>query len=324
MTTGLALDLGLLLLSIILMAFFAGAETGFYRATRLRLVLDARDGDLISLGLLWLTNNPTLFVATALIGCGVANYLISLAVVLATREIFQEDAHAAELIDAIVLTPFVFVYAEQLPKSLYYYAPNLLLRRTGWLFLIFTILFLPVSLLLWLLGRVLEWLVNESPELVHLKVARKELSQLLAEGHEAGLLKPAQRRLADNLLEIAGNEIGGMGTPAARVVTIPLGAPRQEVIRLARRHGATAMVVTPRGSSDWIGYVRVIDLRLSPEGDVETFLPLPRIAASERTIAVLTQMRTAHAMLACIVDIAGKPQELLAMDQLTDRVLRGA
>ena len=324
MTTELALDLGLLFLSIFLMAFFAGAETGFYRVTRLRLVLDARDGDLISRGLLWLTNNPTLFVATALIGCGIANYGISLSVVLATRQIFGGDSHAAELIDAVVLTPFVFVYAEQLPKSLYYYAPNFLLRRTGVLFLLFTGLFLPVSLLLWLMGRAIEWLVNESPELVHLRVARKELSQLLAEGHEAGLLRPAQRRLADSLLEMAGKEIGGLGIPSARVVTIPLGTPRQEVIRLARRQDSTTMIVTPPGSSDWIGYVRVIDLRLAPEGNVDTFLPLPRMAATERYISALNQMRSAHAMVGCVVDMAGRPQELLTLEELTDRLLRGA
>ena len=58
----------LLLVGISLSAFFSGTETGFYRVTRVRLVLDTLDGDLISRCLLWFTNNPTLFVATVLIG----------------------------------------------------------------------------------------------------------------------------------------------------------------------------------------------------------------------------------------------------------------
>ena len=36
---------GLGLVGLLLSALFSGAETGFYRATRLRLVLDAMGGD---------------------------------------------------------------------------------------------------------------------------------------------------------------------------------------------------------------------------------------------------------------------------------------
>ena len=38
--------------------------------------------DTIARGLLWLTNNPSLFVATTLIGNNAANYMTSLAIVL--------------------------------------------------------------------------------------------------------------------------------------------------------------------------------------------------------------------------------------------------
>ena len=55
----------LLLAGIILSAFFSGSETGFYRVAKLRLRLDAGDGHPVARGLLFLTNNPGLFVATA-------------------------------------------------------------------------------------------------------------------------------------------------------------------------------------------------------------------------------------------------------------------
>ena len=71
------------LVGMLLSAFFSGSETGFYRATRLRLVLDAMAGDRVARGLLFLTNHPALFVATALVGNTVASYMISLATVIA-------------------------------------------------------------------------------------------------------------------------------------------------------------------------------------------------------------------------------------------------
>ena len=58
----------LLLLGLALSAFFSGSETGFYRVTRVRLVMDAKSGRWLSRMLLWLANHSTVVVATVLIG----------------------------------------------------------------------------------------------------------------------------------------------------------------------------------------------------------------------------------------------------------------
>ena len=47
---------------------------------RFTIALDAMGGDWIASRLLSLTNNPTLFVATTLIGNNLANYLTSYAI----------------------------------------------------------------------------------------------------------------------------------------------------------------------------------------------------------------------------------------------------
>ncbi len=84
-------------LGVFLSALFSGTETGFYRVTRMRLLLDGMDGDRTSTFLLRLTNHPALFVATTLIGNNVANYMTSLAIVLATQHLFRQS-QLAELL----------------------------------------------------------------------------------------------------------------------------------------------------------------------------------------------------------------------------------
>ena len=109
----------MLAVGIFLSAFFSGSETGFYRVTRVRIALDALDGDLIARGLLWMTNNPAWFVATTLIGNNLANYVTSLAIVLGARQLVGGESYVAELVAPIVLAPLVFVYGELLPKNLF-------------------------------------------------------------------------------------------------------------------------------------------------------------------------------------------------------------
>ena len=77
----MTIALGLFVVGMLLSALFSGSETGFYRVSRVRLLIDALSGDRTAKWLLWASNNPAAFVATALVGNNVANYLTSRAIV---------------------------------------------------------------------------------------------------------------------------------------------------------------------------------------------------------------------------------------------------
>ena len=75
------LAVGVFLVGLMLSAFFSGSETGLYRVSRTRLVLDGLSGSFAGRGLVWMINHPAIFVATTLVGNNLANYLTSLAIV---------------------------------------------------------------------------------------------------------------------------------------------------------------------------------------------------------------------------------------------------
>ena len=313
----------MLMIGVFLSAFFSGSETGFYRVTKVRLVIKALGGDRVARGLLWLTNNPSLFVATTLIGNNVANYITSLAVVLAVQTLFGPSGFA-ELAAPIVLAPALFVYGELLPKNLFFYAPNALLHRCGPLFLLFTLLFLPAAALLWLLGRALQSLVGEAPERVQLRLARSELAQVLEEGHQAGVLRPSQRRLAQGLFAAANVPVVQHSTPPGRMATVQRGAKKSDVFRLARRHRLAAIPVEEgRGAQrKLVGYVRLIDLHLDEGETVEEVRSLLELPATTRHIAALIRLESSGEMLARVVDAQGVTVGLLDVRKLNEPLFR--
>ena len=311
------------LVGIFLSAFFSGTETGFFRVTRVRLMLDGLGGDPFARALLWLTNNPALFVATTLIGNNLANYITSLAVVLGA-ESFSEESHLVQLLAPIVLAPLVFVYGELLPKSLFYDAPNLLLRRSGPLFLLCAILFAPFAALLWAMGRLLQWLLGESPERLRLTLARRELARVLEEGHEAGILWPSQRSLAQGLFAVASQPVTRFCVPAARMTAVRLGMPKAEVLRLARRHRVAAVPVEEvAGRRRTVGYVRVVDLCLDKQDSLNSIRPLLEIPETETHIAALIRMQSANELMAKVVDQQGQTVGLVTAQRLTEPLFRG-
>ena len=316
--------LGLAAAGLFLTAFFSGSETGFYRATRTRLVLDALGGDLIARGLVWLANHSSLFVATMLVGNNLANYLISWAIVMGTQAIVTGHGHAAELIAPLALAPFVFVYGELLPKNLFLHAPNRLLRRGGPLFLLFVPLFLPVSVLLWGLNRILARFVAEPPEQVRLTLARRELRQVLEEGHEAGILHPSQVELARGIFAVANHPVIRYATPLGEIARARLDMTKDEVCRLARRLQIPDVPVEDTGPEPrLIGLVRVIELGLDPSDRLGPVRPLLTIPQTDSYIEALMRMHAAQESLAQVVNTEGQPLGILTARQLRERLFRG-
>ena len=321
MATALA-AFGLATAGLFLSAFFSGSETGFYRVARVRLLLDGLGGDVIARGLLWLTNHPSLFVATTLVGTNLANYITSLAIVVGTQALVGGDGHVAELLAPLLLAPALFVYGELLPKNVFLKAPNRLLRSGGPLFLMFVGLFLPVSVLLCLLNRFLARLVAESPEQVQLTLARRELQRVLEEGREAGILHDAQQLLARAIFNLAKQPAARFATPLRDVPRARFNMTAAAVLRLARRYRIAAVAVED-GRRRLTGYVRVIDLVLAPGNELGPVRPLLEIREDDTYVTALARMQSTKESLAQVVDAGGQMTGILTIGSLREPLLQG-
>ena len=316
----------LFLVAMLLSGFFSGMETGFYRATRVRLVLDGMSGDTVSRSLLWMTNNPTLFVATTLIGNNLANYLTSLAIVMGVNMVLQEmqlsTMENADVLAAILLAPFVFVYGELLPKKLFFHAPNRLLRRLGPLMIVAAVLFAPISAILWTLGRLLQSLLGETPLKVQLTLARKELQKFFQEGKSAGILQPVQHQVAQGIFSIGSHPIRSFSKPVTRLAIVPYGSKQSDVLRLARRHDVSTVLVRDKEHRELIGYVRIIDLELRPTETIDQIRPLLRFKPSESYLTAVVGLQSAQEELAAITNDDGTITNIIYMRDLVEPLFR--
>jgi CBS domain containing-hemolysin-like protein len=311
----IALVLGIF--GLFLSAFFSGSETGFYRATRLRLVLDAMAGDRVARGLLFLTNHPALFVATALVGNSAANYLISLATVIAVGRVFPLVPQMAEIVASLVLAPLVLVYGELLPKNLYMQAPNRLLRRGGGLFLLFVAILFPLAGLLWLLGRLLARVARTPHEPIRLVLAQRELRRILAEGHEAGILHPAQQSLAHGILAVARKPVRQFLAPPGQMALARADMGKQAVLGLAGR-SHTAVIPVADASGRLVGYVRVVDLCLHEGDDLAPIRPLPEVRDDSSHLAALMRLESSGDSLARVVNARGETVGIVTLERLRE------
>jgi putative hemolysin len=315
------LILVLLAIGVVLSCFFSGSETGFYRQNRARLLISALDGDVISRGLWWLANNPSVFVATALVGNNVANYLVSLSVVMATERLASESP-TAEIVLPLLFAPILFVYCELLPKNVFLAAPNRLLRRCAPFFAIAIVIFAPVSALLWLVNKFIELVGQKSPEELRLVLARRELAELLEEGQAVGLLCPTQQALAQGTLTLSAQPVANYATPASKFPHVPKNMSSQEVVATARRLRRKFFPVEELtdGVHSTIGYVRAGDC-LFARGDTLPVRPLLEVSERQAMLTTLTQMQAADVELAKVVNRRKQPIGYVTLARLREALL---
>ncbi|MCH2599612.1 MAG: CNNM domain-containing protein [Pirellulales bacterium] len=309
----------LLLLGLLLSAFFSGSETGFYRVTRVRLVLDGRDGDFVSRRLLWLTNNPSVFVATTLVGNNLANYLTSFAIVLASQ--LWYPSQNAEVLVSILFTPVVFVFGELLPKSTFKDSPNRLIRSIGPLFLVFVLLFAPIALVLWWFAKVLELMVGETPLRVQLTMARQSLQRVLQDGEIAGLLTHEQRDLTRRLFASSNATLNELFRPLPQVNMVDVESTIEELERAAKLTQMATLVVYKSHRKNPVGYISMIQMRLRDQQTIAQYCALPTFPVTCQLTEALVEMRENRLPLAGVTNARNQVIGVVYHDDLIQAIM---
>ena len=325
----LAVLLGIV--GLFLSAFFGGTETGFYRVSRIRVQLDAIEGNRIAQWLLHLLNHPSLFIATILLGNNIAHYFVSVAGVIFVQAMFDSTGHSAEILATLLLTPLLFVYGEMFPKYIFMQIPERLLRFAMPLFFVFLVLTLPISLMIWLLNRSLAFLLGERQEPLQLRLARRELAKRFDEGQEHGLILPSQRQLTRNVFHVASQSVLNYMTPINHYPSVTLAMPPDVMLAVAHKHELSEFpVFSERTPEQPIGYVRTIELvlaleasdsRLQASGTSIEINPEARSPKSEAFLRELIEIDDGHSPLnAMLLFQAGDESLALVVDD-NDNIL---
>jgi len=307
----------LFLVGISLSAFFSGSETGLYRVSRTRLVLDGLSGSRMARWMIWLLNHPAIFVATTLVGNNLANYVTSLAIVMGVA-VFFGDSSSAGLLGSMCLTPVVFVFGELLPKYLFYHAPYRLLTAARPLLLSATVLLSPVSLVLGLLGKALQTVTGQTPFRLRLAMARGELDQVLRHGHEAGILAAGQRSLAQRLFEVGNQSAISFGVPVDRLAIVSTPIDVSYARNEARRHNHPMILV--QNQSRIVGFLWYADL-CSDDPDLE-FHSILNGRVEDRHLQVLLSLYDGGSEIAMLMDDHGNIRGVVTRRQLIQPLIK--
>lgn len=245
--------LGILLLLVLLSAFFSGSETALMTLNRYRLQHMARQGHPGALRAQRLLKRPDRLIGLILLGNNFANILASsLATIIAIR-VGGEAAIAAA---AGILTLVILLFAEVTPKTLAALHPERLAYPAAFVYGPLLKLLYP---LVWFVNGIAIWLlrlIGVSPDdLEGQALSQEELRSVLM---EAGAMIPKKRQnMLLNILDLEKAQVEDIMVPRNEVDGIDLKESLDEILQKLHNSPYTLIPVFDDGIDHIIGILHI-------------------------------------------------------------------
>jgi len=311
-----------LLLMILLGALYSATETGVYMLNRMRLDLNAEEGNVRAGRLRRLLGNMNNVLAVLLIGSNVSEYFATFAI---SAMFVMGGAENAEWLTLVVATLVLFVLDSAVPKSV--------AQRFG------DGLTVRLSLFLWLshvfynaiglagLVRGVSWglmrLFRRSPRLPrHTLLSHDVLPALVAEGQASGVLTHQQSIMADRIMHIEEKFLRDVMIAMPRVVKAPVNVWRVEVIELLRAQNHWRLpLMDPHGQV--AGVLDLYDVLLGPpDQEPSRCMTEPLVLQEHLPVTeALYHMQRHRRVMAVVGNKSGKHTGIVTIKDLVEEIV---
>ncbi|MFQ5589720.1 MAG: CNNM domain-containing protein [Phycisphaerae bacterium] len=319
-------SVAVLLLGLLLSAFFSGTETGIYCMSRVRLHLAAKRRDPRALRLESILDDEAGALAVTLIGTNLMNYVTTTACAFMLAELVGSSQINTELYTVLLLTPAVFVFGEVVPKNLFRLHADTLMPRSAWLLNIANRILRSTGCVALFkhLSMAVNQAVGERP--VQALVAhgpKRRVALLLQDALVEHPLGPQQSKLIERVCQLSEAPVQTAMVPWDRVVSIAANADRRMLTRLARTTHHAQVPVFDSRRRNIIGLV-TIDSLLEADGWTVVREHLESaicVSPHDMIPSVISRIRAAGGEMAIVTDRTGQMLGIATLRDLLAEVV---
>lgn len=323
------MEISIILLCLILCAFFSGMEIAFISSNKIYLEIEKKQDSFVSKILTKLTEKPSKFIVAMLIGNNIA--LVIYGFFMGELLMHWVDGlgyHFSGVLNLIVQTSLstfiVLITAEFLPKVFFQIYANSLLKFFALPAYFFYRLFYFVStFFIWISDFVLRKFFKTQGDQIQLYFSKVELGNYITEQMstvEDNEEVDSEIQIFQNALEFSGVKARDVMTPRIEISAIDLYDSVSELKELFIKTGYSKIVVCQNSLDDIIGYVHSFDLFKKPKTIKEILISVefvPETIYIKDAMSLLTKKRKS---VAVVLDEYGGTSGIITIEDIVEEL----
>ncbi|MCA9733162.1 HlyC/CorC family transporter [candidate division KSB1 bacterium] len=307
-------EIGIILFSVILSAFYSGSEAAYYSANRMKLAIfkkKKRRGAQLALEYI---KSPSRYLSTILIGNNIANILFGSFVAVSLNELYGET------LVVFFSTSFILIFCEILPKSISRHRAEKVSMQNAYIIRFSEILFFPIIRFLNLVSRLLNRFLNQEARKSGADLSKPDIAFLFQESRYRGLIHKQDEKFIQRVIQL--NEVKARQVMVHRteIQAVPVDMTIEKIRRVFIRKQFTRMPVY-NGTLDHIeGIIYSLDMLLEPTNLKKIIRTIPFIPETKPVLDVLQELRKKRASMAIVIDEYGGTAGLLTMEDIFEEI----
>lgn len=318
-----------IVISLLLSAFFVGMEIAFNSSNRLMAKIDSTDKSFAGAVISLFYKNTGQFISTMLVGCNIVLvvYSIAMAKVLDPyiRGYITDNTLLVSLIQTVIATLLVIFIGEFLPKTIFRYNSNFWLRFFSPLALIFYIVLYPVSKLsVWMSAGILRVFstkisLNDKSDVFD----KVDLNFLLEETIEQSSSQSIENeiKIFKNALDFSSVKLRECIVPRNEIVALDIETDSLENIRNTfAESGFSKIPIYKDNIDNIIGYIHSSDL-FEPTDNWRTLLrKIPVVPETMPANKLMHSLLKEKKSIAVVIDEFGGTAGIVTLEDIIEEI----
>lgn len=309
----------------VIAGIFAGAEIGIYQISTIRLRLNVERKKILSIILLKTLKDRHGLLISITLSTNLLHYVITSAVTILLLKKFASP-HSAEAATTLIMAPALFVFAELIPKNIFYYRGDALLGSVSPILFTAHKIFEYTGLVL--IFKSISNLImklSSNKKITAEAITRKSfLQNIFYESHEEGFLSSTQTDLLKRASSLTYLTINSVMTPLSDVIMIDRNTDRAGLLKILKQTKHTRICVYKDTATDITGFINIYEsLRNEDDfSDLDAFIkPIRKMDSDTLVAKAIDIMQTEGLKIAMVRGNANRPVGIITMKDLAEEIL---
>ncbi|MBR5406582.1 MAG: DUF21 domain-containing protein [Lachnospiraceae bacterium] len=322
MDTEGVIQLIILVVLLILSAFYSGAETALTTASEVKLTTLADEGNKKAKRALLLLDKKSKMLSAILIMNNIVNIAASSLVTAMALRLWN-DAYVA--LAAGILTLLILIFGEIMPKTIAtIHNEGLALAFSGPI--MFTMkLLTPVIFIIDKLSRLFLKILRIDPDQAKSVLTEGEIRNILDASHEEGVIETGEREMIDNVFDFGDSLAKDVMIPRIEMTCVNVDANYWELKEQFEVHKYTRIPVFEESTDNIIGIVNMKDVLFYEDINNFNIRNIMREAnftvEYKKTSELMMEMRQNHISMTLVLDEYGDTVGLVTLEDLLEEIV---